>query len=141
VNQCVGSGSITIGCDPFPATTSGATVTQCNGSANGGTLVELTCTVTGTKASSHNVTINQCNGSANGGGALVICSASISNKRVSGTTAGAGSGSQPTAPATDTLPASGPSTSGSSPVGLTAMLLLAAAVVAVRLSRRATRLR
>jgi hypothetical protein len=80
VNQCVGSGGgITTGCDPFPATTTGATITQCNGSANGGTLVGLTCTATGTQSSSHGVKINQCNGSANGGGALVICSASISN--------------------------------------------------------------
>ena len=80
VNQCVGSGGgITVGCSPFPATTSGAVITQCNGSANGGTLVGLTCTATGTQSSAHGVTINQCNGSANGGGALVICSASNSN--------------------------------------------------------------
>ena len=81
VNQCVGSGGgITTGCDPFPATTSGARVTQCNGSANGGTLVGLTCTATGTKGSTHSVRINQCNGSANGGGALVICSANVTNR-------------------------------------------------------------
>jgi hypothetical protein len=80
VNQCVGSGGgITTGCDPFPATTTGAAITQCNGSANGGTLVGLTCTATGTMATSAGVTVNQCNGSANGGGALVICSASITN--------------------------------------------------------------
>lgn len=80
VNQCVGSGGgITTGCDPFPATTTGATITQCNGSANGGTLVGLTCTATGTESSAHLVTINQCNGSTNGGGALVICSASMTN--------------------------------------------------------------
>jgi cell division septation protein DedD len=80
VNQCVGSGGgITTGCDPYPATTSGAAITQCNGSANGGTLVGLTCTATGTKSAAQRVTINQCNGSANGGGALVICSASIAN--------------------------------------------------------------
>ena len=83
VNQCVGSGDgITAGCDPFPATTTGATITQCNGSANGGTLVELTCTAGGTMASTQAVTINQCNGSANGGGALVICSANITNNAV-----------------------------------------------------------
>ena len=86
VNQCVGSGGgITIGCVPFPATTTGATITQCNGSANGGTLVGLTCTASGTQASAGGVTINQCNDSANGGGALVICSASISNAVVSPT--------------------------------------------------------
>ena len=84
VNQCVGSGGgITTGCDPFPATTSGATVTQCNGSANGGTLVGMTCTVTGTQPSTHNVRIHQCNGSANGGGSLVICTANITNRTVS----------------------------------------------------------
>jgi len=81
VNQCVGSGGgITIGCDPFPATTTGATITQCNGSANGGTLVGLTCTASGTKSATASVRINQCNGSANGGGALVICSATITNR-------------------------------------------------------------
>src|SRR5450432_2720936 len=81
VNQCVGSGGgITTGCDPFPASTTGATITQCNGSANGGTLVGLTCTATGTTSSAASVRINQCNGSANGGGALVICSATITNR-------------------------------------------------------------
>src|SRR5450759_3230746 len=80
VNQCVGSGGgITTGCDPSPATTTGATITQCNGSANGGTLVGLTCTATGTQSSTQSVTINQCNGSANGGGALVICSANVTS--------------------------------------------------------------
>jgi len=69
-------------CDPFPATTTGAAITQCNGSANGGTLVGLTCTAPGTKSAAHGVTINQCNGSANGCGALVICSASIANRVV-----------------------------------------------------------
>lgn len=83
VNQCVGSGGgITTGCDPFPATTTGASITQCNGSANGGTLVGLTCTASGTKTSGLAVTINQCNGSANGGGALVICSASLTNNTI-----------------------------------------------------------
>lgn len=113
VNQCVGSGSITTGCDPFPATTTGATITQCNGSAGGGTLVELTCTATGTKSSALDVTINQCNGSANGGGALVICSASITNRRVSSPTS---SGSGPTAPPTDTLQTTDLPVSGSTPI-------------------------
>src|SRR5450759_3881463 len=50
-----------------------ATITQCNGSANGGGLVaSSTCTATGTESSGAVLTINQCNGSANGGGALVI---------------------------------------------------------------------
>ncbi len=85
VNQCVGSGDgITIGCDPFPATTTGA-ITQCNGSANGGTLVGLTCTASGTQTLAHAVTINQCNDSTNGGGALVICSAAITNIVVAAT--------------------------------------------------------
>ena len=108
VNECVGSGGgITTGCDPFPATTTGATITQCNGSANGGTLVGLTCTATGSKSAARTVRINQCNGSANGGGALVICSASMVNRFVSaGTTSSGGTttgGTTPSAPETSTV--------------------------------------
>ena len=111
VNQCVGSGDgIANNCDPFPATTTGATVTQCNGSANGGTLVRLECTATGTQPSSGGVTINQCNGSANGGGALVICSTRITTNIIAAATpaptasSGSGSGAtpRPTAPGTST---------------------------------------
>jgi len=95
VNQCVGSGGgIANNCDPFPATTTNATITQCNGSANGGTLVNLKCTATGTKSSAFNVTVYQCNNSTNGGGALVICSANIINQDV-------------TAPSTSTLDPTG----------------------------------
>ena len=131
VNQCVGSGGgITTGCDPFPATTSGATITQCNGSANGGTLVGLTCTASGTKSSSHGVRINQCNGSANGGGALVICSASITN-RVQTT------GSTP--PPTSTLAATVVPRSGTPPVVFVGIFLLAFLVFAHRQSRGAAR--
>ena len=83
VNQCVGSGSsITTGCNPFPATTTGAAITQCNGSGNGGTLVQFTCTASGTMATGLPVTINQCNGSANGGGELVICTTSMVNRLI-----------------------------------------------------------
>jgi hypothetical protein len=83
VNQCVGSGSnIFTGCNPYPATTDNAAITQCNGSGNGGTLVQMTCTATGTMASALGVTINQCNGSANGGGELVICSATMNNNAI-----------------------------------------------------------
>jgi hypothetical protein len=105
VNQCVGSGGgITTGCDPFPATTTGAAITQCNGSANGGTLVGLTCTATGTMASARALTINQCNGSANGGGALVICSASLVNNALSGTPPAGTTPSAGTTPFTGSTP-------------------------------------
>jgi hypothetical protein len=80
VNQCVGSGGTT-GCNPLESTT-GAAITQCNGSDNGGTLVQLTCTATGTMSSTLPVTIDQCNGSGSGGGALVICSASMVNNAI-----------------------------------------------------------
>ena len=140
VNQCVGSGSITIGCDPFPATTTGATITQCNGSANGGTLVQLKCTASGTKPSSHGVTINQCNGSANGGGALVICSASISNVRVSATTTS--SGSTPTGPPSDAAAASlSGSRPGSYPVLLLGLFLVSILTVASAWTMRTLRRR
>jgi hypothetical protein len=130
VNQCVGSGGgITTGCDPFPATTTGATITQCNGSANGGTLVGLTCTATGTKPSSHGVTINQCNGSANGGGALVICSANIVNRVTSAAS---------TSPPTVTLASTEVLGSGPTPIVFLAIFLIAAFVmVASPSSRRA----
>jgi hypothetical protein len=120
VNQCVGSGDgIANECDPFPASTTGATITQCNGSANGGTLVGLTCTATGTRSSNHRVRINQCNGSANGGGALVICSANVTNRI--GTTA---STSGPTPPATDTLTVTDASAPGPSPLVLAWIFVL-----------------
>jgi hypothetical protein len=114
VNQCVGSGGgITTGCNPYPANTTGASITQCNGSANGGTLVGLTCTATGTMASTHGVTINQCNNSANGGGALVICSASVVNNALSGTPPPGASGTPPPG-ASGTPP---PGASGTPPPG------------------------
>lgn len=113
VNQCVGSGEsgaigATIVCDPFPATTTGATITQCNDSANGGTLVGLICSASGTESAGLAVTINQCNGSANGGGNLLVCSATIENNQVSGATPAptatpaAGSTPRVTPPTTDT---------------------------------------
>lgn len=132
VNQCVGSaggGGITIECIPFPATTTGATITQCNGSANGGGLVESsTCTATGTKSAAHGVTINQCNGSANGGGALIICSASISNR------------AGPILPPTDTLAPTDAPGSGL-PAGLLVGIFVLAFVVASRWSLRVIRTR
>jgi hypothetical protein len=135
-NQCVGSGGgITTGCDPFPATTTGAAITQCNGSANGGTLVGLTCTATGSAASAHRVTINQCNGSANGGGALVICSANISNSTRT-TTSGGG----PSVPGTDTATPTAEAATNPAPF-LMVVVFLFAFVVAGRRSTRAIRAR
>ncbi len=143
INQCVGSGDgIANECDPFPATTTNATITQCNGSANGGTLVQLKCTASGTKPSSNGVRINQCNGSANGGGALVICSASISNHRITAaaaTSSGSGSGSTPTAPPTDVVVATDVAPSATTPLFFVAIGLLAFAFVGRRLSRTGTR--
>jgi hypothetical protein len=170
VNQCVGSGGgITTGCSPFPATTSGAAITQCNGSANGGTLVGLTCTATGTMAAGAGVTVNQCNGSANGGGSLVICSATISNATgvaptptptpaasasvapsaiPSATVApSAGPVTRPTAgpritiPPTDVQVAAGPGSSGPPSLPLFGLLFLAVVGLTVRGIRLATRSR
>jgi hypothetical protein len=146
VNQCVGSGGgIHTGCDPFPATTSGAAITQCNGSANGGTLVGLTCTATGTKSAARTVRINQCNGSANGGGALVICSASVSNVVVtsnsSNSTSGGGSGTTP--PPTDTISSRGSPASGTAttPLALMAIFLISLTALFVLRTRQAIRTR
>jgi hypothetical protein len=125
VNQCVGSGGgIANNCDPFPATTTNATITQCNGSANGGTLVNLNCSATGTKSSAFSVTVNQCNNSTNGGGALVHCSADIVNRAVTGVGSGA------TAPTTSTLDEPTPPGSDES----SAILVVLAFLVALMLS-------
>jgi hypothetical protein len=116
VNQCVGSGGgITFGCDPFPATTSGATITQCNDSANGGTLVALTCTAAGTASATSSVTINQCNNSANGGGALVICSSSITNVVVAAGGSASPSDSASPSGTASAAPSAGPATPATSP--------------------------
>lgn len=133
VNQCVGSGGgITTGCDPFPATTTGATITQCNGSANGGTLVGLTCTARGTKSSGLGVRINQCNGSANGGGSLVICSTNLTNRRVSQaststggtTTGGTTTGSNGPLPPTDTASQPAVGSGGIPPQALVGLIVI-----------------
>ncbi|MFI5259651.1 MAG: hypothetical protein ACHQ01_08600 [Candidatus Limnocylindrales bacterium] len=144
VNQCIGSGGgVTTGCNPFPANTTGAAITQCNGSANGGTLVGLTCTATGTMASTHGVTINQCNGSANGGGALVICSASLVNNAVSGTPPPGASGASPGAPGASGTPpptsttVNGGSSSGPTPLfGLMILVALSGFALAAVLTQR-----
>jgi len=154
VNQCVGSGGgITTGCDPFPATTSGADITQCNGSANGGTLVELTCTATGEEASGF-VTINQCNGSTNGGCALVIWSANVemhfetassdpssAPSSASGSSRGSGSTPKPvhlTQPPTDALSADAPSGS-SGPWVVPVIIASAALALGIATRRRPVR--
>jgi hypothetical protein len=123
VNECVGSGAGgTVGanfhCTPYPATTDSASITQCNGSANGLTLtspVGLTCTATGTMASGLAVTITQCNGSNNGGGALVVCSANMVNNAVaapaSGSLAPASGSPAPSSPAPSTTRATTPAPS------------------------------
>lgn len=129
INQCVGSGDgIANTCDPFPSTTSGATITQCNGSANGGTLVELTCTATGTEASALPLTIDQCNGSTNGGGALVICSASVTNTFAAppapSDSVTPGSSTAVTPPPTDTSDVVRPAGSPGNVVGLVILLIM-----------------
>jgi hypothetical protein len=143
INQCVGSGDgIANNCDPFPATTTSATITQCNGSANGGTLVRLECTASGTKPSSHGVRINQCNGSANGGGALVICSATITNRHVAGSTSpssgSSGSGGGTSLPATSTLATADTPRSDWTPIVLVGVFLLALIAIIRRSTRRDT---
>jgi hypothetical protein len=127
VNQCVGSGGgITTGCSPFPATTTGATITQCNGSANGGTLVGLTCSATGTASSSIGVTINQCNGSANGGGALVICSANVTTSAAAPTSGPTTAPAVPPTTAPTVPPTDAPATTGRPGPGPAALILAAA---------------
>jgi hypothetical protein len=68
------------GCDPFPATTTNATITQCNDSSYGGGQEDFNCLATGsTTSASLSVTVDQCNNSNYGGGSWLNCSASLSN--------------------------------------------------------------
>ncbi len=140
INQCVGSGDgETSGCDPFPATTTGAAITQCNGSANGGTLVGLTCTASGSAASARRVPVNQCNGSGNGGGGLVICWTEIRNVVVA-TGSGGGGGGGPTIPPTDTATPTADPAASPAPF-LVVVVFLFAFVVTGRRSMRSIRRR
>ncbi len=83
VNQCVGSGGGggtggTVDCQPFPATTTGATVTECNGSANGGGGGTVRCRVfESTVSPAIPIRVNQCNSTGNGGGSVVTCTTRI----------------------------------------------------------------
>jgi hypothetical protein len=146
VNQCVGSGASgivgqTINCDPFPATTTSAAITQCNGSANGGTLVGLNCTATGTMAAALPVTILQCQGSANGGGALVICSANVVNAIGAGSSSSASSSAGSSATPAVTSTASDRLTGDSTPIFtlLVCLVLAGLGVLAIEAQRRRIR--
>jgi hypothetical protein len=104
VNQCNGSAPDTTGCDPFPASTTNATITQCNNSSYGGGQEDFNCIASGTTTASLSVTVDQCNDSNYGGGSWLNCSASLSNVLTSLAT--------PTpapTPAATVTPASGPS--------------------------------
>lgn len=76
-------------CNPSGANTSGATITQCNGTGDGGGLVPASpfshCTASGTVSASLLVTVNQCNGSANGGDQAVLCSVTMTTNVVNTT--------------------------------------------------------
>jgi hypothetical protein len=140
INQCVGSGDgIANNCDPFPSSVTGAAITQCNGSANGGTLVGLTCTATGTSVAGRRVTINQCNGSTNGGGALVICAVRMSNTFISTGGGSTPTGGGSTAPPTSTIDTSGTTSVTAAPLAMLGLLLVFALTFVAAASRRVAR--
>ncbi len=81
VNQCNNAATTTEQCNPYPASTTGASVTQCNGSGGAGTYVgtySVQCTAVG-GASALPLSVNQCNGTATGGGSSVTCTVSVAN--------------------------------------------------------------
>lgn len=127
VNQCNGSAPDTTGCVPFPANTTGATITQCNNSSYGGGQEDFNCTASGTTTASLRVTVNQCNNSNYGGGSWLNCSASVTNvlgavtpsSSASGPVVPSGSAAVvPTGQATSgpSVPAAAPTTRGSLPI-------------------------
>jgi hypothetical protein len=79
VNQCNGSATDTTGCTPFPASTTNATITQCNDSSYGGGQEDFICTASGTTSATLDVTVNQCNNSNYGGGSWLTCTTSLSS--------------------------------------------------------------
>ena len=112
VDQCVGSGADgtepTLACSPYPANTTNATVTQCNGSVNGGGASQrVRCSVSSdaTVSAALPVTVNQCNGSDNGGGSVVTCDVEITNNMLTASPSGG------------TTTSSGTTTSGSAAGG------------------------
>jgi hypothetical protein len=85
VNQCnvpEFAGLDKTGCDPFPATTVNAKITQCNDSSYGGGQEDFNCTATGTTSATLSVVVHQCNNSNYGGGSWLNCSASLSNRLI-----------------------------------------------------------
>jgi hypothetical protein len=77
VHQCVGSAA---GGVPHcqPASTTGTTVTQCNGSGNGGGgVVHCQVDPQSTLSAAVPITVSQCNGTGNVGGSSLTCTASI----------------------------------------------------------------
>ncbi len=105
-----------------PANTAGitsvpaATVGQCNGSGAGGTSVGFTCTVFGASGMTTTLPVNidQCNGSGNGGGALVRCTATVTNQVAPPPTATA---TPPTATAPATTPTAIATAPATTPTG------------------------
>ena len=142
INQCVGSGDgIANTCDPFPSSVTGAAITQCNGSANGGTLVELTCTATGTtvvRPSGHDQSVQRLDQRRWRARHLLGGADNTFIATGGGTTTTGGSTS--TAPPTSTIDASGATSPASSPIVLLGLLLVFALTFVVAASRRARRL-
>jgi hypothetical protein len=143
-NQCVGSAATAKPrCDPFPAAADAATVTQCNGSANGGGgTVRCAVNPGSTVSRAIPIRVNQCNGTGNPGGSVVSCKAGIIT-RITATAAAPTATKTRAAKATPSvsspapsgaLPASTDSTSGpgmDGPLMLGAGLVLAGSVGAL----------
>lgn len=110
VNQCNGSAPDTTGCNPFPASTTNATITQCDNSSYGGGQEDFNCIASGTTTASLSVLVNQCNDSNYGGGSWLNCSASLTNNVIpAAATPTPAPASTPTpAPASAVTPAASP---------------------------------
>ena len=80
LNQCIGSSGDGTLDNCLPSSTSGAPVTQCNGSVTGGGGA-ITCSMetSSTVTAALPVSVNQCNGTATGGGSFLTCTVSLSN--------------------------------------------------------------
>ncbi len=80
LNQCVGSSGAGTADLCTIASTSGAPVTQCNGSVTGGGGgINCSMDTSSTVTAALPVSVNQCNGTATGGGSFLTCTVSLSN--------------------------------------------------------------
>ena len=131
VDQCVGRRWHRQRLSTLPRDHDERDITQCNGSANGGTLVRLECTGERRKAVVASAPDQSVQRLDQRWRRARVCSASITNRRVA-----AASASTPTGPPSDAVATTGTLESGWPSVGLVGLVLIGLCAFAIDLRRR-----